>query len=149
GQITASFYTARMLAATLAIRQEDQGDARKRSAMQFGMRWNDPAMYHVRDILREVLDHQGGHDQLITIIEAKRTNVVHVLNFLEEIATAIGHEMSDAGLLHAQFGGVVTRTWTKTYPWIQSHRTRRNSPKLWEHMEALYNDWKNPSWAPK
>jgi hypothetical protein len=142
GQVTASFYTARMLGATLAIRREDIQREQKRSAMHFGTRWNDPGMYPVRDVLREIMDHGGSQDQLIDIIEGKRTHVVHVINFLEEIATAKAHGMSDDGLLRTQFSGVVAQTWSKVFPWVQVHRRRRNASDLWEDLEGLYNDWK-------
>ena len=142
GQITASFYTARMLAATLAIRDADMKGQANPSVMQLGSRWNDPAMYHARDALREILDHDGSHDELTKLIDTKRTNVIHILNFLEEIATAVKNEMADAALVKTQFSGVVVLTWSKVIPWIQSHRKKRGQPDIWEDLESVYDSWK-------
>lgn len=142
GQITAAFYTARMLAATLSIRSEDIGYASRVKAFSFGERWNDPAMYHARDTLREVLDHDGSHDQLVDVIEKKRTNVIHVMNFLEEIGTAVRCRVADDEIAKMQFSFVVTSTWSKCLPWIHDHRRRRGQNALWEDLEALYDAWK-------
>jgi hypothetical protein len=142
GQITASFYTARMLGATLAIRRDDLDQQRKRSALQFGSRWNDADMYLVRDVLREVIDHAGSHEDLIQIIEGKRTHVIHVLNFLEEIAITKRSGLSDPDLLRTQFAGVVTAAWATTFPWVQAHRRKRALPSLWEDLESLYAEWR-------
>ena len=152
GQITASFYTARMLAATLAIRDDDLSrqskvtDAAaskeaKLNALEFGRRWNDPHMYQVRDMLREILDHTGSHDELIAVIREKKTSVISILNFLEEIATASVTGHSDDELLHRQFSSVILNTWRKTSHWIQVHRSERGDTEIWEDLERVYGQW--------
>jgi hypothetical protein len=123
GQITASFYTAKMLGATLAIRRDDLDQQRKRSAMQFGARWNDPGMYDARDIFRKIIDHKGSQEELIQTIDANQTHVIQVLNFLEEIATTKKYGLGDPALLRTQFSGAVNAAWGKT----QANRVKKSS----------------------
>ena len=104
-------------------------------------------MHHARDTLREVVDHQGSHDDLMRIIDAKRTSVIHVLNFLEEIGIACHRDMINQAAAKAQFEGVVLVTWRKTLPWVETHRRMRGRPDLWEDLERLYDTWKTPTSA--
>ena len=142
GQVTASFYTAKMLGAALTSRRDDLEYRRKQTSMQFGTRWNDASMHLARDVFREVIDHAGTHDELVSLIQSKQTHVIHVLNFLEEIATTSKNGLGDPNLPRTQFSGVVAAAWTKTFPWVQIHRQRRSLPTLWEDLESLYVDWK-------
>jgi cell division protein FtsB len=98
GQVAAAFYTARMLAASIqknrqSATREQQTDARearyeemekardilrlKMAAMEYGHRWNDPSMYHVRDTLREVYKRHDAKEDLKKYIEERQTNVIH------------------------------------------------------------------------
>lgn len=142
GQLTASIYTARMLAATLAIRSDDINLRARAYAMQFGARFNDPAFFRVRDAIREVLNHQGSHETVMQLCDEHQTDIINMFNFLEELATAFEKKMVDPVLTRRQFSGVVTGTWAKAWPWIQCHRIRRGQPDLWEDLERLYDGWK-------
>lgn len=107
GMIVSAFYTARTLQAILARdakndeleqRREERAEReekrtiaemelkKKSLALQYGERWNKPDMYHVRNVLREIMDHPNDSaDQLIKFVDenARRTNVIHIFNFLE------------------------------------------------------------------
>ena len=162
GQITASFYTARALAATLKINQENSVRASKtdiaeaarevlvqrRAALAYGRRYNDPSMYHVRDAFRSIVSHEGSVDDLVRFAEEKATNVIHILNFLEEIAFAIREGVADERLLRNQFQVVVVQGWLRLVPWITKHRDARRSTEIWEDLEKLYDRWKHPLAPP-
>jgi hypothetical protein len=162
-QITASFYTARILSATLAKDQRDtereKGDVAreaacekrelelqelslKQAAFRYGERWNDASMYHARDTLREIALRHKSQAELIDYIKKNLTNVIHVLNFLEEIATACRHEVVKKELMKDQFDFVVVNTWEILFPWIKEHRADRGSKSIWEDLEKLYYGWK-------
>jgi hypothetical protein len=164
GQITASFYTARVLNATL--RKDDRDakladdrdaqqkaqreleDARqqaqrelelKQAALRFGERWNDPGMFAARDALRLVLK-QSSDVERRKFIETQETNVIHIVNFLEEMGTARRYELVDVEMMREQFDFVIVTTWTKLFPWIKEQRQQDND--IWEDFESLYDAWK-------
>jgi hypothetical protein len=163
GTVTAAFYTARVLAATLAKDERDaeqekaalaREEARERraqelqelslkqAAFRYGERWNDASMYHARDTLREIALRDKSQDELVDYIKKNLTNVIHVLNFLEEIATACRHEVVKKELMRDQFDFVVVNTWEILFPWIKQHRVDRGSTSIWEDLENLYYGWK-------
>jgi hypothetical protein len=116
----------------------------KRLALKFGERWNDPSMFHVRDVLRDIMDSPISHDELIKFVNEKsrRTNVIHIFNFLEEVSIAHKHHLVDRETLDAQFHGIVVGTWSKLSPWIGTIRKDRNDQRIWEDLESLYDLWK-------
>jgi len=163
GTITASFYTARVLAATL--RKDERDEAReanlaareearekreaererlqlKRAAFRFGERWNDPSMYHARETLRAVCYTQRTEVELNEYLEKHTTNVIHVVNFLEEIATSCKYGIADTEVMKNQFDFVVTNTWETLLPWVKRHRDERKAANIWEDLENLYHTWK-------
>jgi len=157
-QVAAAFYTARILNATLRkddrdVQRESQAEARaqaqesllmKQQALRFGERWNDASMYHARDTLRAVLKaHAVSADELQKEIDGRETNVIHVMNFLEEIATSCRHGVVDNSIMRDQFDYVVFSTWEALFPWVQKHRKARGGG-LWEDTEKLYSAWKQP-----
>jgi hypothetical protein len=162
-QITASFYTACILSATLekderdaereksALEREEAREKReqvrqelslKQAAFRFGERWNDASMYHARDTLREIALRDKSQAELLEYIKSNLTSVIHVLNFLEEIATSCRHEVVHKELMRNQFDFVVVNTWEILFPWIKQHRVERSSKSLWEDLENLYYGWK-------
>jgi len=149
GTILAAFYMGRAL--NLAISQasgEIEAERRlidmhrrERSA-KFGERWNDPNMYHAREVCRSILDHDQLGNDLIEFVEDKKTNVIHILNFLEEVAISIEHGLVDATLARNQFEGIVIGLWQTLDPWIAQHRITRNRPQIFSKLEGLYNTWR-------
>lgn len=142
GTIAGSFYTARALGATIHAEQESAILRRKLYAFEFGKRWNDPQMHYARDTLREIVSHDAGEDDLIKYVEERCTNVIHILNFLDEIACVVRIELADHDCVKDQFLYVVTSTWRKLHPWINRHRTKRGSTAIWSDLENLFDDWK-------
>jgi Domain of unknown function (DUF4760) len=163
GQVTASFYTARMLSETIkqnefsanreaeslrrAEKLELAAEARDRHAMRlftlgFGTRYNDPTMYHIRDTVRELVLHHGTDEELLELIEKKNTNVIHILNFLEEIATCHKLGLCEEDLLRDQFDAILLSIWNSLLPWIVQHRKQRRTEGIWEDVERLSKLWR-------
>ncbi len=155
GQITASFYTARVLAETLRkdkldLKRAQEFDARenareairlKQASIRFGERWNEASMFHARDTLRMIKKHHSASpEELNKFIEERETNVIHVINFFEEIGTACRHDIVVHEIMKEQFDDVVVDTWVILFTWIQKQRAR--NPAVLEDFEALYNKWK-------
>jgi hypothetical protein len=156
GQITASFYTARVLGATLTreardVAREAASDQRasserefilKKESLRFGERWNDPRMYPARDALRTIVGRRNQtSEQILVYIEQNETVVLHIMNFLEEMATCCRQGVVDTDLMKDQFDAVIVTAWDTLFPWIRKKRQEAN-PKIWEDSEALYDSWK-------
>ncbi len=156
GQITASFYTARVLGATLRRDARDadfanRADIREKArlihelkvqAVKFGERWNHPEMNVARDAFRGIMRHRDRpEEELLRFIESNETSVTHVINFLEEMATCCRHELVDVELMKSQFDNVIIHVWETLFPWIRKIRQRENAP-VWEDIEFLYDHWK-------
>ena len=163
GQITTSFFTARLLGSAmqsaeqdlerekLALAREERTAQReaahdayilRREALRFGERWNDPAMSSARDILREIASRkEDPESELLLFIEKNETAVNHILNFLEEIGTCCRYELVDSVIMKEQFDFVVVNTWDSLYPWIRKQQKKYND-NIWEDSERLYRDWK-------
>lgn len=163
GQITTSFFTARLLGSAmqsaerdlkrekLATEREDNAAKReaahdafilRREALRFGERWNNPAMSNARDVLRGISDRKGKNpNDLLVYIEQNETAVSHIMNFVEEIATNCRHEVVDVDIMKRQFDFVVVDTWRSLVSWIIATR-EKHGDDIWEDSEWLYNLWK-------
>lgn len=150
GTITTAFYVACTL--TLYINQEDYRRRRetgldergkKERALSYGARWNDPQLFYVRDVCREILDMRGKTEEEIKqYAEEKKTNVVHLLNFLEEISFSVEQNLVDIDLTKDQFKGIVHSLWQLLEPWITQHRAFRGRRDIWDRLEALDKAWR-------
>lgn len=148
GAILAAFYSARGLGITAAIaaraasaEDDQQAYAARMRSMGYGERWNDPSMFHVRDVVRELFDRAQDAQRFKEHVTEKKTNVTHFLNFLEEIAIAVNTGDSDETTLKRMFRGVVIDAWTKLGPWIEEQRRERNRPRGWIEMQELARRW--------
>lgn len=139
--ILTAFYSARSLAMTAASLRLDEELRTRELAFRFTSKWNDPAMFHVRDTVRALfaLDHKSPEFQ--ASIQAKETNVIHFLNFLEEVGIAIERGGADAGILKEAFGGVVSKAWSELEEWIREQRRQRCQPRIWIYVEELARRW--------
>ncbi|MDP6517307.1 MAG: DUF4760 domain-containing protein [Alphaproteobacteria bacterium] len=150
GTILAALFTGRTLA--LFMLQDDRMRKReldldelgkKDRAMSFGRRWNDPNMYHVRNVCREIFSkskEDGG--EIKEYIEKHKTNVIHIMNFLEEIAYSVDHDLVDEELLKDQFDGIIFSCCDILGPWIAQHRKDRGFATIWIAVENLRNKWR-------
>ncbi|WP_374371730.1 DUF4760 domain-containing protein [Dongia sp.] len=160
GVVVSAYYTGKTLNAMIGRNAEDAEIARRREerekfsdlrasqllAMRYGERWNDPAMFHVRNTLRSVMEFEThSNDELINFVSdaSRRTNVIHVVNFLEEISVSIRHGLVDTDLVKAQFCGIVIATWPKLLPWISQTRRVHHDNMMWDDLEKIYNVWKS------
>lgn len=148
GAIISAYYSSRTLRAMIRQdferrQREDDLDeyGRRERSLRYGERWNDPNMYHVRDVCRTLLDNAANGDIMEMIID-KETNVIHLLNFFEELGFAIEHGLVDQELLKQQFSGLMPVIWRILLPWIMDRRRKFNDDGLWEKVEFLNNQWR-------
>lgn len=142
GTILGAFYSARAL--TLTARALAREDVRGKTeiALRFTSKWNDPAMFHVRDAVREIFALAHDSPEIDAKIRAKETNLFHFMNFLEEISIAIDIGHADPNILREAFAGVVKLAWTRLSPWVTRLRNSRNNQRIWMHVEQLAGKWR-------
>lgn len=150
GTVLAAGYTGRTLNLFLDQERRLRGRenaldslGRQNRAMRFAERWNDANMYHVRNVFRTLMEKRGLPEaELIAEIAKSKTNVIHILNFLEEAAFALENSLVDSDLIRNQFEGILVTLWSTLEPWIKRHRIERGRPNIWCKVEALYIEWK-------
>lgn len=150
GTIVTAFYSARTLRLYISnesrIRERECAidvQGMKERAMRYGERWNDPQMYHVREVCRSLLEARGKpQPELDALIESKKTNVIHIFNFLEEVAFGLQQEVIDEEIVRLQFEGIIIGLWQTLDHWISKHRADRGRPKIWNGVEDIYKKWK-------
>jgi len=141
GAILSAFYTARGFQLTAAALNRDESRHKVALAFQFTSKWNDPAMFHVRDAVRELLNGDHGSPEFGALLKAKETNVIHFLNFLEEVSIAINKGGADQDVLREAFRGITITAWSKLQAWVTELRRKRNSPRIWVNVEDLAKKW--------
>jgi Domain of unknown function (DUF4760) len=141
GAILAAFYSARSLAINAAYLEREEKRRKKDLALERAARWNDPTMYHVRDVVRELFDSDHTSEAFQRNLRDKKTNVIHFLNFLEEIAIVIEYGEADERILREAFEGVISTACSKLHSWISTHRINRGRPRIWIKLEELGKRW--------
>jgi hypothetical protein len=141
GAILGAFYTARGLELTASALSREERRHTTALAFQFTSKWNDPAMFHVRDAVRGLFNEDHKSDQFKKHVIENETNVIHFLNFLEEVAIAIERGGADSEVLREAFGGITIMAWSKLEEWVVDLRRRRNGPKIWINVEELAEKW--------
>jgi hypothetical protein len=98
-------------------------------------------MFHVRDAVRELLTGDHNSVEFSALLTSQQTNVIHFLNFLEEVAIALEKAGADPDVLREAFRGIVLTAWSKLQAWAIEQRRKRNTPRLWTHVEDLAKKW--------
>jgi hypothetical protein len=75
------------------------------------------------------------------LLTSQETNVIHFLNFLEEVAIAMEKAGADPDILREAFRGIVLTAWSKLQAWAIEQRRKRNAPRLWTNVEDLAKKW--------
>ena len=141
GAILGAFYTARGLELTAAALARDEVRYKVSLAFQFTAKWNDPAMFRVRDAIREIFNGDHNSQKFAEHLASEETNVINFLNFLEEVGIAMEKAGADPIILEEAFKGITTLAWSKLHPWVIERRRKRNAPKMWVYMEKLASKW--------
>ena len=155
-QLATALYTARVLQFTMnsqiaaearLMQKESQLEVRhlQDSAAEFGRRWTDASMFHIRKQCKIIIDRREKPYEVLNEIKKSddtQTNVGNVLNFLEELALSVNSRRCDGETAKKLFCGIVVNIWHATEPWVKEQRTTRGRAQLWSEFEALYHQWK-------
>ena len=78
-------------------------------------------------------------------IDQNEAAVQHVVNFFEEMATALRLKLAHEDLLRDQFDFVVVKLWTvlTNCSYVRNVREKERNHAIWEDVERqLYDRWK-------
>ncbi|MET0483872.1 MAG: DUF4760 domain-containing protein [Aestuariivirgaceae bacterium] len=132
-------YMARSVREVLRDRSSREEVEKIRRALSFGQRWNEPAMFRVRDKFNTILrqHNEGRGPDAILEADADEMIVAQGLNFLEELAYAKEKGIVDGETARNQFEGIVIGVWQALAPWIDRRRELRRRPKIWCRFQAV------------
>jgi hypothetical protein len=122
-------------------------EKRSIAAARFVERWNAPEFFEVKSKWRklqeemETLSPEQRANALDQNLE-KRTTVVEMFNFMEEMAVAINTSSVDEELLRRFFKTIVTRYYEDYETWIRHHREHRRAPRFCCELEIVAPKWK-------
>ena len=148
GAILAAYYTGRALCSQIESADQMRELQSKRLAHQIAARWNDPSMLKARKTCREIVDVKSqGHEAIIERVKSNELtdDIIHLLNFLEEVAIAEASNIADEAMLRDFYEELVHQVWKTLEPWITFYRASRGTPKLWDAFENLHKKWAHAS----
>ena len=122
-------------------------EKRSIAAARFVERWDAPQFFDVKSQWRrlqeemEALSAEQRANALNQVLE-KRTTVVEMFNFMEEMAVAINTSSVDEELLRRFFKTIVTRYYDDYEYWIKHHRQHRRAPRFCCELEIVAPNWK-------
>ena len=141
GAIASAIYMGR----TLAIYIERDSHGPREIMFDYFKRWNDPQMFHTREVCRQVMNMQEKSENErkneLNNNNNLRVNIRSVLNFLEELALSVRLGRVDVDIAKRMFAGIVISVYHATEPWIRDQRNVRNRPQLWAELTWLYQEW--------
>jgi hypothetical protein len=141
GAILSAFYSARALALSIAVLEQDNARKKKQLAFEYAARWNDPSMFHVRDVVRELFGADHRSPEFARKVQDNETNVITFLNFLEEVSYVLEKTDADQQILKELYIGVFCVAWSKLQHWITEFRRVRQRPRMWIGFEELARKW--------
>ena len=68
-------------------------------------------------------------------------DVIHLLNFLEEVSIAAADDIGDRALLKDFYAEIVNQVWKALELWIQHYRKERDSAEVWKGLEFIHKEW--------
>jgi len=152
GTILAAFYSARILSLNLEqntrsrIEYLSNIDLKKKEiAIGYAARWTDPHMQKSRKTCREIANLRGHSLEQIKVFldsEEKQSDVFHLLNFFEEMGTAIDHEMVDSSILKDLYREPLAFVWESLQLWVEDYKKEHLLSYAWNATEKLYQTWK-------
>jgi Domain of unknown function (DUF4760) len=145
-------FAATVVAGTFALYSYLKGQEQRRdeAADRLIARWSEPSMIPLRKFIREVSECQvelgdicrdKRNSKLPTQALEKRSDVVAILGFLEEIALAIRTGTASEGKLRRYYEAVLMQSWQAVEEWVKSERRVDNEPGYFLELEIISQRW--------
>jgi hypothetical protein len=125
--------------------RQDKADA----AISFIQLYLNPQFFHAktngREVLQKLKDLKTEQEQAAYLQSepVKRANLLDLLNFFEALAVGIKADHVDEETAKNFFRSMLIEYWNGAEAHIKKRRAERMNPRLSNHMEWLYDRWKN------
>ena len=141
-------FAASVVAGTFALYSYLKGQEQRRdeAADRLIARWSEPSMIPLRRFIREVSEYQvelgdvhrdKRNSKLTTQALEKRSEVVAILGFLEEIALAIRTGTASKDKLRRYYDAVLIQSWEAVEEWVKNERRVDNEPGYFLELEIV------------
>jgi Domain of unknown function (DUF4760) len=140
-------FTATVLGGAFALYTYLQGidERRTQNAHHLIERWNNADMMSIRLVLLDVMENRLDPKNVTrndpAILE-RRSHIVTVLNFFEELSIAVIKKTANEDRLKDFFSSIVQQAFAKLEDWIRAERKTDNEPAYYCHFEVLAERWK-------
>lgn len=126
----------------------DRKTAKLKNTADMLMKWRTTDRIKASfDVLRDIHNSQndcieglakadGTNDDLVR----KKTEIVFLLNFIEDISACARHDIYDIDLINASLHTSITRSWAMSLPFV--FKLREKQPTLYENVEWLISELK-------
>lgn len=137
-----------VLVAADNIYQRNQ-EKRVAAALRFAERWNDPNFADLKRQWRMLLVEREKikpAEQVVELLENdvdKRSVVVDVLNFFEELAISVDSGLADEEMARRYFRTTAVQCFATWEPWVRAYRDKRVRHSTWKELETLTGEWKD------
>lgn len=133
--------------ASRADRLKREEHERQEMAFRYGERWNDPAMFHTRNVCRDIIAKRKNPEAIkeeLLADDTKRTNANHLLNFFDELALSVRVKRADGEISKRQFGGLAVHLYRAMSAYRDHWVNEIGREDAWAEFKWLYDQWTTP-----
>lgn len=128
----------------------DRKTAKLKNTADMLMKWRStPEIKHSFDVLRSIhnnheeciegLAKNGNHDDATL---DKKTKIVFLLNFIEDIAACCRHDIYDIDLIESSLRSSILKSWSMSIPFV--YKLREQQSTLYENIEWFIAEMNKP-----
>ena len=137
---------------TIALNKDKNKALAITNALGYIARWNSIQNMEASRIGMEVHSRVNGQspteqgriiEEYIDEDPSRKTSIVYILNFLEELAVALKTSSVDDDVCKSFFRGIVTEYYKIFYVFIAKRRNEKNNDRLYQNLSELAATWKN------
>ncbi len=125
----------------------DRKTAKLKNTADILVRWREDDK--VRKGLQVLRDWHNNPETSVSVLATSSNNkddlndLRYLLNFMEDIAAGVKHDIYDEQFLRSSIRSIVRNTWTMAKPFIESVRAKEKNNAYYEHLERLKNIFEN------
>ena len=148
--IYVAFFTAYNVRRGIESLEQSNQDRRVSTAFTFIERWNHTTFREVRNEAWRIKDELKNtpQEQIWKILdedEDKRSKILEVLNFFEEMELSIRLNGADEDVIRGFFRFVALEMYNSSDKFIKHYRNKHNTPRVFIEYENLYKRWNEPA----
>ena len=148
--IYGAFFTAYNVRRGIESLEQSKRDRSVSTAFTFIERWNSPTFreikidaWRIKDEIKETPQERIG--ALFDEDEDKRSKILAVLNFFEEMELSIRLNGADESVIRVFFRFIALEFYNSSDKYMKHYRNKHNAPRVFIEYENLYKRWNEPA----